>query len=50
MGMVRQGDTCGERDSANAPQKTLWSVRFGVLVDQFGIPGAINCEQAPNVV
>jgi PhnB protein len=28
-------------------QKTFWSVRFGVLVDQFGIPWAINCEQAP---
>jgi PhnB protein len=30
-------------------QKTFWSVRFGVLVDQFGIPWAINCEQAPRV-
>jgi len=28
-------------------QNTFWSVRFGVLVDQFGIPWAINCEQAP---
>jgi len=28
-------------------QKTFWSGRFGVLVDQFGIPWAINCEQAP---
>jgi PhnB protein len=26
-------------------QKTFWAVRFGVLVDQFGIPWAINCEQ-----
>jgi PhnB protein len=25
-------------------QKTFWSVRFGALVDQFGIPWAINCE------
>ena len=25
------------------------SVRFGVVVDQFGIPWAINCEQAPSV-
>ena len=31
-------------------QKTSWSVRFGVLVDQFGIPWAINCEQPPTVV
>jgi len=28
-------------------QKTFWSARFGVLVDQFGIPWAINCERAP---
>jgi PhnB protein len=27
-------------------QKTFWSVRFGMLVDQFGIPWMINCEQA----
>ncbi len=26
-------------------QKTFWAVRFGVLVDQFGIPWVINCEQ-----
>jgi PhnB protein len=29
-------------------QKTSWSVRFGVLVDQFGVPWAINCEQPPS--
>jgi PhnB protein len=28
-------------------EKTFWSVRFGMLVDQFGIPWMINCEQAP---
>jgi PhnB protein len=27
-------------------QKTFWSVGYGVLVDQFGIPWEINCEQA----
>lgn len=27
-------------------QKTFWSARFGMLVDQFGIPWMINCEQA----
>ncbi len=27
-------------------QKTFWAVRFGVLVDQFGVPWGINCEQA----
>jgi PhnB protein len=26
--------------------QTFWSVRFGMLVDQFGIPWMINCEQA----
>jgi PhnB protein len=25
---------------------TFWSVRFGMLVDRFGIPWMINCEQA----
>jgi PhnB protein len=30
-----------------ALEKTFWSVRFGMLVDQFGIPWMINCEQAP---
>ena len=27
-------------------QKTFWSARFGMLIDQFGIPWMINCEQA----
>ena len=26
-------------------QKTFWSARFGMLVDQFGIPWMVNCEQ-----
>jgi PhnB protein len=26
-------------------QKTFWSIRFGMLVDQFGIPWMVNCEQ-----
>lgn len=26
--------------------ETFWSVRFGMLVDRFGIPWMINCEQA----
>jgi PhnB protein len=25
-------------------QKTFWALRFGALVDQFGIPWMINCE------
>jgi PhnB protein len=28
-------------------QKTFWAIRFGVLVDRFGIPWEINCQQAP---
>jgi PhnB protein len=27
-------------------QQTFWALRFGVLVDRFGIPWEINCEQA----
>jgi PhnB protein len=27
-------------------QKTFWSVCFGVLVDQFGIPWELHCTQA----
>ena len=26
-------------------QKTFWAERFGILVDQFGIPWEINCGQ-----
>jgi PhnB protein len=27
-------------------QKTFWSAGFGMLVDKFGIPWMVNCEQA----
>ena len=27
-------------------QETFWALRFGVLVDQFGIPWLINCEKS----
>jgi PhnB protein len=27
-------------------QKTFWSAGFGMLVDRFGIPWMVNCEQA----
>jgi PhnB protein len=27
-------------------QETLWDARFGMLVDQFGIPWMVNCEKA----
>ena len=26
-------------------QETFWALRFGVLIDQFGIPWLINCEK-----
>ena len=26
-------------------QKTFWALRFGMLVDRFGIPWMVNCEQ-----
>lgn len=26
-------------------QKTFWAARFGMLVDRFGIPWMINCEE-----
>jgi PhnB protein len=28
-----------------AIQETFWATRFGMLVDQFGIPWMINCEK-----
>jgi PhnB protein len=28
-------------------QKTFWAIRFGVLVDRFGIPWEVTCPQAP---
>jgi PhnB protein len=27
-------------------QQTFWALRFGMLLDQFGVPWMINCEQA----
>ncbi|SRR5258707_4391809 len=27
-------------------EKTFWAYRFGMLVDQFGIPWMVNCEKA----
>jgi len=41
----------GFRISIEMPiQQTFWSVRFGVLTDQFGIPWTISCSQAPTEV
>lgn len=27
---------------------TFWTQRFGILIDQFGIPWTVNCAQAPD--
>jgi PhnB protein len=27
-------------------QQTFWAIRFGMLVDRFGIPWMVNCDQA----
>ncbi len=36
-----------EKGTVQMPiQKTFWAARFGMLVDQFGTPWMINCEQA----
>ncbi len=36
-----------ERGQVKMPiQQTFWAVRFGMLVDRFGIPWMINCEKA----
>lgn len=29
-----------------ALQETFWAVRFGMLIDRFGIPWMVNCEKA----
>ena len=36
-----------EKGTVQMPiQKTFWAARFGMLVDQFGTPWMVNCEQA----
>jgi len=33
--------------SINMPlQQTFWAVKFGMLVDQFGVPWMVNCQEA----
>ena len=35
-----------EKGTVTLPiQQTFWTARFGMLVDKFGIPWMINCEQ-----
>ena len=39
--------TLAENGKVEMPfQQTFWAYRFGMLVDQFGIPWMINCEHA----
>lgn len=39
--------TLAENGTVRMPfQQTFWAYRFGMLVDQFGIPWMISCEQA----
>jgi len=36
-----------EKGKVSMPlRQTFWAVRFGMLVDQFGTPWMVNCEQA----
>jgi len=38
--------TLAENGTVRMPiQKTFWAIRFGMLVDRFGIPWMINCEE-----
>uniref|UniRef100_A0A832H671 VOC family protein n=1 Tax=Oscillatoriales cyanobacterium SpSt-402 TaxID=2282168 RepID=A0A832H671_9CYAN len=41
-------NTLAENGKVQMPlQQTFWAYRFGMLVDQFGIPWMINCDQTP---
>ncbi len=38
--------TLAEDGTVQVPlQETFWALRFGVLVEEFGIPWIINCEK-----
>jgi PhnB protein len=39
-------NTLSENGTVQMPlQETFWALRFGALVDQFGVPWSINCEK-----
>lgn len=41
-------DALAENATIEMPlQQTFWSLRFGVLTDQFGIPWTLSCAQMP---
>jgi PhnB protein len=39
-------DALAEKGTVKMPfQKTFWALGFGMLVDQFGVPWMVNCEE-----
>ena len=43
----RMFNALAEKGNVTMPiQKTFWAERFGMVVDRFGIPWMINCEQS----
>lgn len=37
-----------EKGTVQMPlEQTFWAIRFGMVVDRFGVPWMVNCEQAP---
>jgi PhnB protein len=40
------GDLAGGGKIVMALEKTFWAERFGMVVDRFGIPWLINCEES----
>ena len=40
-------DALAENGTVTVPlQETFWALRFGSVIDRFGIPWSINCEKA----
>ena len=40
-------DSLAEQGRIEMPlQETFWALRFGAVIDQFGIPWSINCEKS----
>jgi PhnB protein len=47
METERMFQALSENGTVQMPlQKTFWSVCFGVVVDQFGVPWELHCDQA----
>jgi PhnB protein len=42
----RSCNSLADKGTVKMPiQKTFWAERYGMLVDQFGVPCSINCEK-----